>query len=131
MNLGAHPFVFDLDQLVAADRAAQGRAVEGCAPPASCLQPFASALLSARVPVNLIGSPINYANRLIGSLITSQSTALGCGSARAATQSPAHETLAVEGATRSGSSRMLHPRLAQPRGAAILVPSAVSQGCSY
>ena len=29
---------------------------------------------SARLPVNLIGSPINYANRLIGSPITSQST---------------------------------------------------------
>ena len=34
-----------------------------------------SALRSARLPVNLIGSPINYANRLIGSPITSQSTA--------------------------------------------------------
>ena len=33
-----------------------------------------SALRSARLPVNLIGSPINYANRLIGSPITSQST---------------------------------------------------------
>ena len=33
-----------------------------------------SALRSARLPVNLIGSPINYANRLIGSLIISQST---------------------------------------------------------
>lgn len=33
VNLGAQPFVFDLDQLVAADRAAQGRAVEGCVPP--------------------------------------------------------------------------------------------------
>ena len=33
------------------------------------------ALLSARLPVNLIGSPINYANRLIGPPITSQSTA--------------------------------------------------------
>ena len=30
---------------------------------------------SARLPVNLIGTPINYANRLIGSPITSQSTA--------------------------------------------------------
>ena len=29
---------------------------------------------SARLPVNLIGSPINYADRLIGSPITSQST---------------------------------------------------------
>ena len=35
----------------------------------------ASALRSARLPVNLIGSPIKYANRLIGSPITSQSTA--------------------------------------------------------
>ena len=34
-----------------------------------------SALRSARLPVNLIGSPISYANRLIGSSITSQSTA--------------------------------------------------------
>ena len=34
-----------------------------------------SALRSARLPVNLIGSPINYANRLIGYPITSQSTA--------------------------------------------------------
>ena len=33
-----------------------------------------SALRSARLPVNLIGSPINYVNRLIGSPITSQST---------------------------------------------------------
>ena len=33
-----------------------------------------SALRSARLPVNLIGSPINYANRLIGSPISSQST---------------------------------------------------------
>ena len=33
-----------------------------------------SALQSARLPVNLIGSPINYANRLIGSPINSQST---------------------------------------------------------
>jgi hypothetical protein len=33
-----------------------------------------SALRSARLPVNLISSPINYANRLIGSPITSQST---------------------------------------------------------
>jgi syntaxin 5 len=33
-----------------------------------------SALRSARLPVNLIGSPISYANRLIGSPITSQST---------------------------------------------------------
>jgi hypothetical protein len=33
-----------------------------------------SILRSARLPVNLIGSPINYANRLIGSPITSQST---------------------------------------------------------
>ena len=30
-----------------------------------------SALRSARFPVNLIGSPISYANRLIGSPITS------------------------------------------------------------
>ena len=36
-----------------------------------------SALRSARLPVNLIGSPIYYANRLIGSPITSQSTAAG------------------------------------------------------
>jgi hypothetical protein len=36
---------------------------------------LSSALRSARLPVNLIGSPINYANRLIGSPITSQSTA--------------------------------------------------------
>ena len=35
----------------------------------------ASALRSARFPVNLIGSPINHANRLIGSSIISQSTA--------------------------------------------------------
>ena len=35
-----------------------------------------SAVRSARLPVNLIGSPINYANHLIGSPITSQSTAL-------------------------------------------------------
>ena len=46
---------------------------------------LASALRSARLPVNLIGipinyanrligTPINYANRLIGSPITSQST---------------------------------------------------------
>ena len=34
-----------------------------------------SALRTARLPVNLIGSPISYANRLIGSPITSQSTA--------------------------------------------------------
>lgn len=33
MNLGAQPFMFDLDRLVAADRAAQGAAVEGCATP--------------------------------------------------------------------------------------------------
>jgi hypothetical protein len=33
-----------------------------------------SVLRSARLPVNLTGSPINYANRLIRSLITSQST---------------------------------------------------------
>ena len=33
-----------------------------------------SALRSARLAVNLIGSAINYANRLIGSSITSQST---------------------------------------------------------
>ncbi len=33
-----------------------------------------SALRSARLPVNLIGYPINYVNRLIGSPITSQST---------------------------------------------------------
>ena len=31
-----------------------------------------SDLRSARLPVNLIGSPVNYANRLIGSPITSQ-----------------------------------------------------------
>ena len=36
-----------------------------------------SALRSARLPVNLIGSPINYASRLIGSPITSQSTGSG------------------------------------------------------
>ena len=30
-----------------------------------------SALRSARLPVNLIGSPINYANRLIGSPVSS------------------------------------------------------------
>ena len=36
----------------------------------------ASALRSARLPVNLIGSPIDCANRLIGSPITSQSTGL-------------------------------------------------------
>ena len=35
--------------------------------------PF-SALRSARIPVNLTGSPISYANRLFGSPITSQST---------------------------------------------------------
>ena len=35
---------------------------------------LASALRSARLPVNLIGSPVNYADRLIGSPITSQST---------------------------------------------------------
>ena len=40
--------------------------------------PLPSALRSARLPVNLIGSPINYANRLIGSPITSQSTAPAC-----------------------------------------------------
>jgi hypothetical protein len=33
-----------------------------------------SALRSARLPLTLIGSPINYVNRLIGSPITSQST---------------------------------------------------------
>ena len=33
-----------------------------------------SALQSARLPVNLIGSSINYANRLIGPPINSQST---------------------------------------------------------
>ena len=33
---------------------------------------------SARLPVNLIGSPINYANRLIGSPITSKSTGEQC-----------------------------------------------------
>ena len=32
-----------------------------------------SALRSAHLPVNLIGAPINYANGLIGSPITSQS----------------------------------------------------------
>ena len=37
-----------------------------------------SALRSARLPVNSIGSPINYANRLIGSPITSQSTGRAC-----------------------------------------------------
>ena len=36
-----------------------------------------SALRSARLPVNLIGSPITHANRLIGSPITSQNTAAG------------------------------------------------------
>ena len=41
--------------------------------------PSGSAFRSARLPVNLIGSPINYANRLIGSPITSQST--GCAQA--------------------------------------------------
>ena len=35
-----------------------------------------SVLRSARLPVTLIGSPINYANCLIGTPITSQSTAL-------------------------------------------------------
>ncbi len=30
VNLGAKPYMFDLDKLVAADRAAQGEAVEGC-----------------------------------------------------------------------------------------------------
>jgi hypothetical protein len=41
--------------------------------------PLDSALRSARLPVSLIGSPINYANRLIGSPITQspQSTAVG------------------------------------------------------
>jgi hypothetical protein len=39
--------------------------------------PLASALRSARLPFNLIGSPINYANGLIGSPITLQSTATG------------------------------------------------------
>ena len=34
------------------------------------------ALRCARLPVNLIGFPINYANRLIGYPITSQSAAL-------------------------------------------------------
>ena len=37
-----------------------------------------SALRSARLAVNLIGCPINYANRLIGSSITSQSTEQPC-----------------------------------------------------
>ena len=37
-----------------------------------------SALRSARLPANLIGSPISYANRLIGSPITSQSTGSAC-----------------------------------------------------
>ena len=37
--------------------------------PIVCMQ--ASALRSARLPVNLIGSPINYANRLIGAPINS------------------------------------------------------------
>jgi hypothetical protein len=35
---------------------------------------LACALRSARLSVNLIGSPTNYANRLIGSPITSKST---------------------------------------------------------
>ena len=47
-----------------------------------------SAVRSARLPVNLIGSPINYANRLIGSPITSQSTASGSPMAPEAAQSP-------------------------------------------
>ena len=38
-----------------------------------------SALRSARLPVNLIGSSISYVNRLIGSPITSQSTLGVCG----------------------------------------------------
>jgi hypothetical protein len=37
---------------------------------------WTGALRSARLPVNLIGSPIKYTNRLIGSPITSQSTGL-------------------------------------------------------
>ena len=45
-----------------------------------------SALRSARLPVNLIGSPISYANRLIGSPITSQST--GCVDMQAGCQPP-------------------------------------------
>lgn len=35
-----------------------------------------SAFRSARLPVNLIGSPVNHANRLFESSITSQSTGL-------------------------------------------------------
>ena len=46
-----------------------------------------SALRSARLPVNLIGSTINYANRSIGSPITSQSA----GSAGPAEQRVLHE----------------------------------------
>ena len=38
-----------------------------------CKAPI-SALRSARFPFNMIGSPMNHANRLIGSPITSQST---------------------------------------------------------
>ena len=56
-----------------------------------------SALRSARLPVNLIGSPINYTNRLIGSPITSQSTALTLSSIPGGPDSPrwqaAHQQL--------------------------------------
>jgi hypothetical protein len=44
---------------------------------------YISALRSARLPVNLIGSPINYANRLISCPITSQSTGVHVLSPRA------------------------------------------------
>ena len=47
----------------------------GTAPKGARIMPRPSALRSGRLPVNLIGSPINYANRSIGSPITSQSTA--------------------------------------------------------
>jgi hypothetical protein len=81
-------FSFEVDPeegAAAADRSgrAQGKeaqpAEESSEPEALKVRcPACSALRSARSPVNLIGCPINYANRLIGSPITSQSTARLC-----------------------------------------------------
>ena len=47
-----------------------------------------SALRSARLPVILIGSPIDYANRLIGSPVNSQSTAGGAAAPGSMHQAP-------------------------------------------
>ena len=74
-----------------------------------------SALRSARLPVNLTGAPIKYANRLIGSPITPQST----DRARLQASTGQRESLCRD---------CLHAALAAKVAAAIRVDSLIGEG---